>query len=129
MIHKSLFVVGAALAITFALAAPSRAALDHYKCYKIKKDSIAAPPPTVADVDQFGTTTDTVSKPFLWCNPVSKNGSGIIDPIDHLLCYKIKGDAPNPPPHLETTNQFGTSTLFAKKPFLLCVPGTKAIIP
>jgi hypothetical protein len=46
-----------------------------------------------------------------------------------LLCYKIKGANLSPGPHIQSTNQFGVQTLFAKKPFLLCVPGGKSIIP
>jgi len=103
--------------------------IDHFKCYKIKKDMLATFPATVTDVDQFGTATDEIKKAFLWCNPATTNGGPILDGADHLLCYKIKGDQFEPNPHLSTTNQFGTSTLFAKKPFLLCVPGNKTIIP
>ncbi len=102
--------------------------LDHYKCYKIKKDNVVFPP-TANLADQFGVETVTIKKPFLWCNPVSKNGGGINNPTDHLLCFKIKGNKPTSFPHLSTTNQFGVSTLFAKKPFLLCVPGSKALLP
>lgn len=102
--------------------------LDHYQCYKLKKDVITFPP-TVLAVDQFASSTPEIKKAFLWCNPVDKNSEGIRNDIDHLLCYKIK--APNlvPAPHVQSVNQFGTQTLFAKKPFVLCVPGNKTIIP
>jgi hypothetical protein len=111
-----------------AVVSPAAAFLDHYKCYKIKKDNV--PFPSVATlIDQFGNENVEIKKPFLWCNPVEKNGGSITNEVDHLLCYKIKGLKQDPPPHIQTTNQFGVSTLFAKKPFLLCVPGTKTLIP
>jgi hypothetical protein len=60
--------------------------LDHYQCYKIKKDVVAFPP-TVSAVDQFASVAALeIKKPFLWCNPVDKNGGGIRNDIDHLLC-------------------------------------------
>ncbi len=102
--------------------------LDHYQCYKIKKDVILFPP-TANLLDQFGSSVVSIKKGFLWCNPVSKNSEPIANNVDHLLCYKTKGPTLSPPPHVQTSNQFGVSTLFAKKPFLLCVPGDKTIIP
>jgi len=102
--------------------------LDHYQCYKIKKDTITFPT-TASAVDQFGASTVEIKKGFLWCNPVDKNGGGIYNELDHLLCYKIKGPNLGVPPHIQSVNQFGTQTLFAKKPFVLCVPGDKTIIP
>lgn len=102
--------------------------LDHYQCYKIKKDAIAFPP-TANAADQFGSTVVNIKKAFLWCNPVSKNGEPIANNADHLLCYKIKGPSLVPTVHLASLNQFGMQTLFAKKPFVLCVPGDKTIIP
>jgi hypothetical protein len=116
-------VVGLAL----VFASPSQAALDHYKCYKIKKDNVVFPP-TANLSDQFQSGSVEIKKGFLWCNPVSKNGGPIINNTDHLFCYKIKGTTLSPFPKIQSTNQFGVNTLFAKKPFLLCVPGTKVIL-
>jgi len=102
--------------------------LDHYQCYKLKKDVIVFPP-FANTLDQFAANNVEIKKAFLWCNPVDKNGGGIRNDIDHLLCYKIKAPNLNPKPHVQSVNQFGTQTLFAKKPFVLCVPGNKTIIP
>lgn len=124
---RSLLFGCAVLGFTLAASAPTHA-LDHFKCYKIKKDNVLFPP-NASLTDQFGTEVVEIKKGFLWCNPVSKNGGPITAPADHLFCYKIKGANPVSFPHLATTNQFGAQTLFAKKPFLLCVPGTKSIIP
>ncbi|MGH7787345.1 MAG: CHRD domain-containing protein [Candidatus Binatia bacterium] len=102
--------------------------LDHFQCYKIKKDVVAFPP-TVSAADQFAATTLELKKPFLWCNPVSKNGEPVYNIDEHLLCYKVKGPNLALPIHLQSVNQFGIQTLFAKKPFVLCVPGDKTLIP
>ncbi len=132
MTLKSLLVGAAVVGFALSFATPSHALLDHYKCYKIKKE-INPFPPTVVLFDQFVATDQvTVIKPFFWCNPTQKlspPGPPIINNVDHLLCYKLKGNKLDPAVHIATTNQFGVSTLFAKKPFLLCVPGSKAIIP
>lgn len=102
--------------------------LDHYQCYKIKKDVITFLP-IVSAADQFGFGLLEIKKAFLWCNPVSKDGGPIYNDLDHLLCYKVKGNKLVPPPHVQSVNQFGPQTLFAKKPFVLCVPGNKTVIP
>lgn len=108
--------------------APQELPLDHYQCYKIKKDTVTFPP-SVTATDQFASGLLELKKPFLWCNPVIKNSEPIFNSTEHMLCYKAKGANLDPPPHLTSVNQFGTQTLFAKKPFLLCVPGDKTIIP
>ena len=125
---KSLLVGCAVVGVALAFAAPSHAALDHYKCYKIKKDVLVNQASGLT-ADQFGSETVSIKKAFLWCNPVSKDGSGILNANDHLLCYKVKGANLATPPHIASTNQYGLQQLYAKKPFLLCVPGNKVIIP
>lgn len=107
-----------------ALASSQAQALDHFKCYKAK--GVSAPfPPSVSLIDQFSSVNAEIKKPFLWCNPVSKNGGPIANPADHMLCYKIKADKQDVT--LQTTNQFGVSTVTAKKAFVLCVPGDKTL--
>jgi hypothetical protein len=107
---------------------PASAQLDHYKCYKIKKD-VTPFPLTATLTDQFGTDTVNIKKLRFFCTPVDKNGSSITNQTDHFSCYQIKGASLDPAPHVVTTNQFGGSRLFAKKPYLLCVPGSKDLIP
>ncbi len=103
--------------------------LDHYQCYKIKKDVVVFPPSVFVE-DQFAVQPILqLKKPFLWCNPADKNAEGIRNDLDHLLCYKAKGNNLPAPVHIQTVNQFGVQTLFAKKPFLFCLPGDKTIIP
>jgi polyhydroxybutyrate depolymerase len=108
--------------------------IDHFKCYKakdLKSPKFAAT--TVALNDQFGINDGDfdVKKPSLFCNPVNKNNEGIVNAADHLTCYTVKG--PKLPkqdrPKVEVANQFGTLQLEVQKPFLLCVPSTKSVLP
>ena len=108
--------------------------LDHYKCYKAK--DLKNPKfvkTTVSLTDQF-TVNDgnfEAKKPFLFCTPVDKNNEGIINAVDHLTCYKVKGPKlnKNDRPNVEVVNQLGTVQLNAKKAFLLCVPSEKTVLP
>jgi hypothetical protein len=106
------------------------AGLDHFKCYKVK--DLKQPKfakTTVALADQFVDGSADVKKPFLLCNPVSKNGEGINNSVDHLTCYKIKTPPLEPRPNVQVSNQLGTLKLQAKKAFLLCVPSSKLDLP
>jgi hypothetical protein len=124
------------LALAALASAPAFAQfnLDHYKCYKakdLKNPKFAKT--TVALADQF-TVNDgnfEAKKPFLFCTPVDKNSEGIINAVDHLTCYKVKGPKldKNDRPDVEVVNQLGTVRLNAKKPFLLCVPSEKTVLP
>jgi hypothetical protein len=108
--------------------------IDHFKCYRAK--DLKNPKfigTTVALSDQFGVNDGAfdVKKPALFCNPADKNGEGIRNPADHLTCYKVKG--PKLPkedrPNVEIANQLGALELEVQKPFLLCVPSTKTVLP
>ena len=120
-------------ALLLSTAAPASAALDHFKCYKAKDlQNPKFVPTTVSLVDQFANDGNfEVKKPFLFCNPTDKNGEGINNETDHLTCHKIKGPKldRNDRPHVQVTDQFGTLQLEAKKPFLLCVPSAKTVLP
>jgi hypothetical protein len=116
--RSKLILAGCAIAIAFAGQA---LALDqHYKCYKVKK--LTTPfPPTVSLVDSIGGAQSAeVKKAFLYCNPVSKNGSLITDAAGGAVGYKIKADKQEAT--VNTTNQFGATSIVAKKAFILLVP-------
>jgi len=116
---KSLLVGCAVVGVALAIAGPSHALDTHLKCYKVKK-LITPFPATVALVDSIGGAQSAdVKKAFLYCNPVSKNGSPIND-TDPMVCYKIKADKQESTQ--STTNQFGFTSVVAKKAFLLCLP-------
>jgi hypothetical protein len=115
----------------FALAST---AIDHFKCYQakdLKNPKFVAT--TVALSDQFGVNDGNfdVKIPSLFCNPADKNAEGILNPADHLACYKVKGPklSKNDRPKVVVTNQFGTLEVEVQKPFLLCVPSTKTVLP
>jgi hypothetical protein len=109
-------------------------ATDDYKCYKAKdlknpKFGQIKDPGITLD-DQFATDSNVaVTKPFLFCTPSDKNSGGIIDPITHLCCYKVKGQTLSPPAETKITDQFGTLELGIKKPQVLCQPCTEEPIP
>ena len=136
---KRMFLVCGAVVVGLAFAASPVVAqefnLDHYKCYKVK--DLKQPKfvrTTVNLEDQFGVNDGRfeLKKPFLLCTPVDKNFEGIINPDDHLTCYKMKevtADKRFVRPTVVVENQLGSSTLQPKKAWLLCVPSTKTVLP
>jgi hypothetical protein len=114
----------------FALPGPH---IDHFKCYKakdLKQPKFAGA--GVSLTDQFFSTNAEATKPALVCNPAEKNGAAILNPGDHLTCFKIK-DSPKIPrnarPSVQANDQFGSVDLELSKAFLLCVPSAKTILP
>ena len=111
----------ASCAMAIAIASQALALDTHLKCYKVKKVSTPFPPTVALNDSIGGSQTASIKKAFLYCNPVSKNGSPIND-TDPMVCYKIKADKQEAP--VSTTNQFGPTSVIAKKAFLLCLPPT-----
>jgi hypothetical protein len=116
---------------------PSELNMNHFKCYKVRRAK-GTPKFTPREVDlddQFETKATTVKKPRLLCNPVDKDGEGIIAPENHLTCYIIKDVAGQPKfssQQVEVLDQFGdqgvgTFTGDCRRTALLCVPSTKRI--
>ena len=69
---------------------PSPLGIDHFECYKAK---LAASTPSfgarsVRIENWLDAATVTVSKPKLFCNPVSTDGAVVEDPTARLVCYK-----------------------------------------
>lgn len=128
--------LGAFALFSWVLAPTAQAQLDHYKCYqgkdlknpKFTKRKCSNGQITTTS-DQFTTECVDVQKVKFVCNPVSKNNGGINDPTAHLICYQIKGANLNPRPVVEMSTQFQVTRFEIKKPKLLCVPGTKTIVP
>lgn len=95
--------------------------VDHFDCYSGKFPKIAPRPVTL--VDQFKTEQNKASKPLALCNPVSKNGEPIRNPLEHLVCYRLK-----PQSEARTVtiaNQFGGGSVKIKRSAMLCVPTGK----
>lgn len=97
--------------------------LDHFKCYTAAGK---APHPGLAVRvrDEFGSSRLKVLKPALLCNPVSKNGTKIQHPREHLVCYTI---SPRELARRSVTirNQFGRARWWVGRAETLCVPSTK----
>ena len=71
-----------------------------------------------------------MKKPKHLCTPVDKDGEGIIDPVNHLMCYdlkKIKDEPKFKKTNVFTNNQFGPEQLDVKKEKLLCLPSIKTL--
>ena len=108
------------------LPEPFTPPLDHFKCYKVRrtKKTTKFIKQTVTVSDQFINTTLLVKKPVRLCVPVDKDGKGIIDPVAHLMCYKVKR-VKKKVKGIHVNNQFGPLQLDTKKVVELCVPSTK----
>ena len=119
--------------------------LDHYQCYRVipEQPSVSR---TVTLTDQFVESRTRVTRLVQICNPVDKNGGGILRPWAHLACYlaqdvkrpilfisgnfigAIKGTV-----NVLTRNQFGVLELRVIHPrtdsqlegLWLCVPSQK----
>ena len=104
--------------------------VDHYKCYKVKIDKNAPLQFVPQQVTLFDPNFNTeklfdVKKPKLFCNPVDKNGEGLVAEENNLTCYdakKIKGDDKFEKRNVFTNNQFGPEELKVEKQEELCVP-------
>ncbi len=116
---------------------PTPGAADHYKCYRVKIPKVAPKFPKGVQVnvaDQFQTRLYDVKKPSRLCNPVDKDGGGILKPAAHLMCYKVKlakGELKHTPVVglIHTSNQFGPGQVDTKKGqnlSELCVPALKS---
>ncbi|MDZ4825800.1 MAG: hypothetical protein SGJ13_04955 [Actinomycetota bacterium] len=115
---------------TTTTTTPPVAAVDHFKCYKVKdlKTPKFVQIPSVSLADQFETKNHKVVKPSALCNPVDKNGEGINDAARHLVCYtapQAPGQAKFVKQQVQTTNQFGTLQLEATAASELCVSSEK----
>jgi len=109
--------------------------INHFKCYDVKesKDTPKFVKRTVTIYDpNFELTQDfEVKKPKHLCTPVDKNGEGIVDAENHLMCYdlkKMKGEPKFEKRNVFTNNQFGSDDLEVKKQHQLCVPSIKTLL-
>jgi len=111
--------------------------VDHYKCYKVKIDKNAPLQFEPLQVTLFDPNFNAdkkvfdVIKPKWLCNPVDKNGEGIMNPADHLMCYSVEpaeGFMKNKKRSVFTHNQFGPEQLDVKKEKELCVPSEKTLL-
>ena len=98
--------------------------LDHFVCYRI--DPSRAFDRRKARVrDQFGSFTDAILAPKTLCVPTRKNGSKLVQPRVHLVCYSDKSGARGRPVRLRT--QFGVLRSSVSARNLFCVPSLKRL--
>ncbi len=96
----------------------------HFECYSVKEHDPQKKYRDVKLADQFAKVKKKIGKITRICTPVDKNEEGIPDPKLHLVCYEIlKGHDPNR--LVQTSNQFGKTTMNVRKAQELCVPSTK----
>ena len=66
--------------------------LDHFKCYDVLADPNTVTATNVRLQDQFDDPNEelvAVREPVKFCNPVAKNDEQVLNPEDHLTCYRI----------------------------------------
>lgn len=110
--------------------APAQAlpTLDHFTCYKVGQVGPTTKF-TVGLADQFETATALTVRTLSFCAPTSKNGSQILNPIDHLSCRQIAQPGTFAARNVLVTNQFGTITLRVFARWSLCAPALKSFTP
>jgi hypothetical protein len=99
--------------------------LDHFECFTTRGGLARAS--NIAIEDEFGTMMVDVKRPSQLCVPINKNGEGIPDPADHLMCYEVRLTTSSPftaAGAVFVDNQFGPDTFEAFRPRELCVPAS-----
>jgi hypothetical protein len=118
--------VPTAKSLTGPVSLPDSFGVDHFKCYKVASVKLRAA--GLHTEDQFGGQSIDIKKPTHLCVPANKNGEGIPDLTQNLLCYKAmvsSGTLPAPrPPIIYTHDQFGPDSypFYGLRDF--CVPST-----
>jgi len=107
---------------------PSPLGINHYKCYRVKARRTA--PLFVNVVDQFESADLKILAPRLLCNPVDKNGEGVVDPVAHLVCYTIGSSSAFRAKQIGVVDQFGAQVVTTlpgrcSSRAVLCVPSEK----
>jgi hypothetical protein len=110
---------------TLAQAPPG---LDHFTCYKVRQVGRTTNF-SVLLADQFETATALTVRTLSFCAPTSKNGSQVLNPVDHLSCRQIAQPGSFVPRTVLVTNQFGTITLRVFARWSLCAPALKSFTP
>jgi hypothetical protein len=119
------------LAPTPPPTSPALGAYDHFRCVRVTrtKGTVAFVRRTVQVADQFGVRELRVIRPLTLCAPTDKNGEGIVDPDNHLVCYKAVASPPHGADGVQVANQFGDLVLKLGREDELCVPSLKTLPP
>jgi hypothetical protein len=109
---------------TEKLISPGPVSIDHFKCYDASGPSLDIP---IDWADQFQGIGVTVRQPILLCNPADKNGEGISNPDDHLVCYNADPPGANIG-LIPVLNQFiPAASIDVNEPIGVCVPSSKTL--
>jgi hypothetical protein len=104
------------------------AGLDHFLCYQAKGASMNL---QLGLADQFIRQGVRVYETYVLCNPTEKRTEqakvGIRNVDDHLMCYRMRGDAYEG--KVQIRNQFGDGGFPVRNPNVLCVPSKKSPPP
>jgi hypothetical protein len=103
--------------------------VNHFRCVTVEP-SRGTPrfiKRTVTIDDQFGTHQVTVKAPRTLCVPTSKDGGGIKNPDDHLLCYHVTSLPRVRPRGVHTSNEVGVEDRRLAGGVALCVPSLKRL--
>ncbi len=109
--RPNFFLVPASESRTAPPLPPNPAGVDHFTCYRVRATHVRLS--GIQVVDELGTFTVDVKRPSHLCVPTDKNGEGILDSIDQLLCYQVRTKRPRvrlSGPHFFST-QFGAPSL------------------
>jgi hypothetical protein len=107
--------------------------VDHFKCYQRSSDP-GLEPQQIGLEDDFDAKRHTVKlKPTLVCNPVSVDGSVVVNKDDHLACYALSDvdGEPTFEPLVGVTisdGAFETSDIDVVKSRLLCERATAQLV-
>jgi len=109
--------------------------VDHYKCYKVEIDEdspiqFVTTQATLFDPNFGAEKLFDVKKPKMLCNPVDKNGEGIKNYSNHLMCYDVSPSddfKKNKKKSIFTNNQFGSEKLDVKSEKQICVPSVTTL--
>lgn len=111
--------------------------IDHFQCYGIRT-ALGFEKQQVSVVDQFEDPKDIkLVRPRHFCNPTDKNGEGIKNQSEHLLCYTVRSDRHRrfargrgqDGREVYTNNQFGPLEGEAQWETELCVPSMVSDMP
>jgi hypothetical protein len=122
VVRPELLLVPAAKSLTMPIPPPATPGVDHYKCYRVRgaRTRVAG----LAVTDQLGSPTVNVRKPFRLCVAADKDGEGILDPTQHLMCYRVRTRPPRPAYSnvIWFADQFEAGVTHARRATELCVP-------
>jgi hypothetical protein len=116
--------VPSAKSLTATPPLPASFLVDHFKCYRVRGARFRRSGVSVET--QFGPMTVDVKRPLRLCAPVDKNGEGVNDPANHLMCYQVRKGTRGPK-QVFVTNQFGADSYPVLGPRELCVPSRKTL--